>query len=100
MHGAPAPRRIAGPRQPGKPIDRGSQSRDVNRLLSMMIVDYGSGIRVAAPTSVLASMIHAARRGILIKGGSQLEKLNRVDAILFDKTGTLTEGKPKVAAET
>lgn len=71
-------------------------SGDVNRLLSMIIIDYGSGIRVAAPTSVLASMTYAARHGVLIKGGSQLEKLNRVDTILFDKTGTLTEGRPHV----
>jgi Cu2+-exporting ATPase len=62
----------------------------------MVIIDYGTGIRVAAPTSVLASMIHAARHGIMIKGGSQLEKLSRVDTILFDKTGTLTEGRPHV----
>ena len=71
-------------------------SGDVNRLLSMLIIDYGTGIRVAAPTSVLAVMTHAARQGILIKGGSQLEKLNRVDTIVFDKTGTLTEGQPRV----
>jgi heavy metal translocating P-type ATPase len=71
-------------------------SGDVNRFLSMVIIDYGTGIRVAAPTSVLASMIHAARHGIMIKGGSQIEKLNRVDTILFDKTGTLTEGRPHV----
>jgi heavy metal translocating P-type ATPase len=71
-------------------------SGDINRFLSMVIIDYGTGIRVAAPTSVLASMIHAARHGIMIKGGSQLEKLSRVDTILFDKTGTLTEGRPQV----
>jgi Cu2+-exporting ATPase len=71
-------------------------SGDVNRFLSMVIIDYGTGIRVAAPTSVLASMIHAAHHGIMIKGGSQIEKLSRVDTILFDKTGTLTEGRPQV----
>src|SRR5262249_31743177 len=35
---------------------------DLNRLLSMLIVDFGTGIRVAAPTSVLAFMTHAARQ--------------------------------------
>ncbi len=67
-------------------------SGDLNRLLSMLIVDYGTGIRVAAPTSVLASMTHAARLGILIKSGSHMEKLAKLDTILFDKTGTLTTG--------
>ena len=73
-----------------------AMSQDLNRLLSMIIIDYGTGIRVAAPTSILASMTHAARQGILIKGGSQLEKLNKVDTIVFDKTGTLTQGEPRV----
>jgi heavy metal translocating P-type ATPase len=73
---------------------------DLNRLLSMVIIDLGTGIRVAAPTSVLAAMTHAARQGILIKGGSSMEKLNQVDTILFDKTGTLTCGLPRVQAIT
>jgi len=75
-------------------------SGDLNRLLSMVIIDYGTGMRVAAPTSVLAAMTHAARQGILIKGGSYLEKLDRVDTIVFDKTGTLTQGTPRVLAIT
>ena len=69
---------------------------DFNRFLSLVIVDYGTGIRVAAPTSVLASMTHAARSGIIIKGGGHMERLAEVDTIVFDKTGTLTEGVPAV----
>jgi heavy metal translocating P-type ATPase len=69
---------------------------DVNRVASLLIVDYGTGIRVAAPTTVLASMTKAARQGILMKGGRSLERLAAVDAIIFDKTGTLTLGVPEV----
>jgi heavy metal translocating P-type ATPase len=69
---------------------------DFNRFLSLVIVDYGTGIRVAAPTSVLSSMTHAARMGIIIKGGGHMERLAEVDTIVFDKTGTLTHGTPAV----
>jgi heavy metal translocating P-type ATPase len=69
---------------------------DFERFLSLVIVDYGTGIRVAAPTTVLASMTRAARQGIIIKSGAHLEKLSGVDTIIFDKTGTLSHGTPNV----
>src|SRR5215471_7750919 len=71
-------------------------SGDFNRFLSLVIVDYGTGIRVAAPTAVLASMTHAARAGIIIKSGAHMERLAGVDTVIFDKTGTLTYGSPAV----
>src|SRR6516162_7842398 len=69
---------------------------DFNRFLSLVIVDYGTGIRVAAPTTVLASMTHAARAGIIIKSGAHMERLAQVDTMIVDKTGTLTHGAPAV----
>jgi Cu2+-exporting ATPase len=69
---------------------------DFDRFLSLVIVDYGTGIRVAAPTAVLSSMTRAARSGIIIKSGRHMERLAEVDTIVFDKTGTLTEGAPAV----
>jgi Cu2+-exporting ATPase len=68
----------------------------VDMAASLLIVDFGTGIRVAAPTTVLAAMAKAARRRILVKGGRSLERLAEVDAIVFDKTGTLTTGTPEV----
>ncbi|MDQ2763547.1 MAG: heavy metal translocating P-type ATPase [Pseudomonadota bacterium] len=72
-------------------------SLNIDRFLSMVIVDYGTGIRVAAPTAILASMTDAARQGILIKSGAVVEKLARVDTVVFDKTGTITRGEPVVS---
>ncbi|HKN26850.1 MAG TPA: HAD-IC family P-type ATPase [Roseiarcus sp.] len=69
---------------------------DFNRFLSLVIVDYGTGIRVAAPTAVLSSMTEAARAGIIIKSGAHMERLCEADTIVFDKTGTLSHGEPTV----
>jgi cation-transporting P-type ATPase C len=69
---------------------------NIERFLSMLIIDYGTGIRVAAPTSILACMTAAAHQGVLVKSGGQMERLANVDTIVFDKTGTLTRGTPEV----
>ena len=69
---------------------------NATRSASILIFDLATGIRVAAPTTMLASLVAAAREGILIKGAAAMEKLAGVDAIIFDKTGTLTAGTPVV----
>ena len=80
----------------GLAVGTAALTGDFNRFLSLVIVDYGTGIRVAAPTAVLASMTHAARAGIIIKSGAHMERLADVDTMIFDKTGTLTHGSPAV----
>ncbi|HEV8636776.1 MAG TPA: heavy metal translocating P-type ATPase [Chloroflexota bacterium] len=72
-------------------------TRNPARAAAILIVDFATGIRVAAPTTVLATMTRAARDGILIKGGRAIEQLAAADAVLFDKTGTLTRGEPEVS---
>ena len=71
-------------------------SGNLDRLLSMLIIDFGTGIRVAAPTAVLAGIARAARNGILIKAGRYVERLAQLDTLVFDKTGTLTHGRPEI----
>jgi Cu2+-exporting ATPase len=80
----------------GLAVGSAALTADFNRFLSLVIVDYGTGIRVAAPTTVLASMTQAARSGIIIKSGGHMEKLAEVDTVVFDKTGTLSHGVPNV----
>jgi P-type Cu2+ transporter len=80
----------------GLAVGTAALTGDFNRFLSLVIVDYGTGIRVEAPTAVLASMTHAARAGIIIKSGAHMERLAEVDTMIFDKTGTLTHGSPAV----
>jgi Cu2+-exporting ATPase len=71
-------------------------SSDVNRAVCVLITDFGTGIRVAVPTSALTAMTLAARQGVLVRGAQYLERLSKTDVIIFDKTGTLTSGVPEV----
>ncbi|MBE9171263.1 heavy metal translocating P-type ATPase [Pleurocapsales cyanobacterium LEGE 06147] len=72
-------------------------SGSMARAASILTLDFMTGIRVSVPTTVLASMTAAARRGILIRSGRSLERLAEVDTVVFDKTGTLTQGDIIVA---
>jgi Cu2+-exporting ATPase len=71
-------------------------SGDVTRGVCVLITDFGTGFRIAVPTTALTAMTLAAREGVLIKGAQYLERLSKTDVIIFDKTGTLTSGVPEV----
>ncbi len=71
-------------------------TREVARPISVLITDFGTGVRIVVPASALVAMTLAARQGILIKGAQYLERLAQADTVVFDKTGTLTLGVPEV----
>ena len=73
-------------------------TRNLARAASVLTLDFATGIRVSVPTTVLAALTYAARRGILIRSGRALEKLAEVDAVVFDKTGTLTQGEAVIVS--
>src|ERR1039458_2581515 len=46
----------------------GALSSEDDRTVCVLITDFGTGIRIAVPTSTLTAMTLAARKGVLIKG--------------------------------
>ncbi|MCL5421143.1 MAG: cadmium-translocating P-type ATPase [Nitrospirae bacterium] len=66
------------------------------RAVTILLVACPCALALAVPIAVVGAIGNAGRRGILIKGGTFVERLQNADAVVFDKTGTLTYGKPKV----
>ena len=64
--------------------------------LAILLIGCPCALVISTPAAIAASLAAGARTGLLIKGGSVLERLRDVTAVAFDKTGTLTEGMPKV----
>ena len=72
-------------------------TRNVQKALSILMVDFSCALKLAMPVSVLSAMREAGNHHITVKGGKYLEAAAEADTIVFDKTGTLTKAKPVVA---
>jgi Cu2+-exporting ATPase len=68
----------------------------VPNAISLLIVTCPCALGLATPLAIVAAIGRAARKGILIKGGEIVERLNRPGLLLLDKTGTLTEGRTAI----
>jgi Zn2+/Cd2+-exporting ATPase len=68
------------------------------KALVLLVIACPCALVISTPVTVVSGLAAAARRGILIKGGTYLEEARNIKAIALDKTGTITEGKPKLVA--
>ena len=64
----------------------------IYRALSFLVVSCPCALVISVPLAFFGGIGGAARKGILVKGGSYLEVLSKAENIVFDKTGTLTKG--------
>ena len=72
--------------------------RDINKAVSVLMVDYSCALKMSMPISVLSAIKEASGYDITVKGGKYLEAVAEADTIVFDKTGTLTEASPTVVS--
>ena len=69
-------------------------TRNVQRAMSFLMVDFSCALKLSMPLSVLSSIREASEQNISVKGGRFLENYSEAKTILFDKTGTLTHASP------
>lgn len=64
------------------------------RFLAVMVVATPCPLLIAIPVAIIGAISLAARRGIIIKDPTVLERIDTCRTAIFDKTGTLTYGQP------
>ena len=69
-------------------------SGDPDRFLAVLVIATPCPLLLAIPVAIIGAISLGARRGIIIKDPSILEKLDSCTTLIVDKTGTLTYGEP------
>lgn len=72
-------------------------TRNPQRALAVLMVDFSCALKLSMPIAVLSAMREASAYHLSVKGGRFLEAVSEADTVVFDKTGTLTRAQPKVA---
>jgi Cu+-exporting ATPase len=62
--------------------------------IAVVVIACPCAMGLATPTAIMVGSGIGLNRGILVKRGSVLEYISRIQVLLLDKTGTLTEGRP------
>lgn len=81
------------------PVFFGGEWTDwLHRSLVFLVASCPCAFVLSVPLGFFAGIGAASKQGILVKGGTFVEQLNKTGAVVFDKTGTLTTDSFKVTA--
>ncbi len=67
-----------------------------DRFLAVLVVATPCPLIIAIPVTLIGAISMAAKRGIIIRDPTVLERLPTCRTAVFDKTGTLTYGQPEL----
>ena len=65
----------------------------IKRALTFLVISCPCALVISVPLSYFGGMGAASKLGIVVKGGTVLERIAKAQIAVFDKTGTLTTGQ-------
>ncbi|EKS72759.1 heavy metal-translocating P-type ATPase [Burkholderia sp. SJ98] len=66
----------------------------IYKALVLLVIACPCALVISTPVTIVSGLAAAARHGILVKGGTYLERGRKLAWLALDKTGTITHGKP------
>jgi Cu+-exporting ATPase len=66
--------------------------------IAVVVIACPCAMGLATPTAIMVGSGIGLACGILVKRGSVLEQISRIQALLLDKTGTITVGRPTLSS--
>ena len=79
-------------------VGTAAQSSAFYRAMTLLVVLSPCALVLSVPSAILSAIAAGARRGVLFRGGSAVERLADLRIVALDKTGTLTSGEPAYAS--